>query len=185
MLCDLHKEAAAISSYSGLSASITLLVQPSKEDVLNALRSCTIAHFAYHGYADPIEPTKSALIVGRETEERLTVKDLDAINHDHGQIAYLSACSTAEIQAVYLADESVHLASTFQLAGFPHVIGTLWGADDNVAVKIASKFYEGLLQNSKSNMSVAQALHNAVLYFRDESNCTTISRWAPFIHLGC
>jgi CHAT domain-containing protein len=162
---------------------LRILERPKKKDVLDALESCTIAHFACQGCADRIEPAKSALIIGREFEERLTVQDLDALNHDHGVIAYLSACSTAEIRAVFLAEESVHLASTFQIAGFRHVIGTLWGADDDAAVKVASKFYQDLLQ--RSDITVAQALHNAILCYRDTDNHAAISKWAPFIHLGC
>ncbi|MCJ1251060.1 hypothetical protein MMC30_008291 [Trapelia coarctata] len=70
--------------------------------------------------------------------------DIRPKHHDQAQIAYLSACSTAEIKVRNLADESIHLANAFQLAGFTNVIGTLWAADDNAAVEIASKFYEGL-----------------------------------------
>ena len=83
----------------------------------------------------------------RETKELLTINDLDIISHESAQIIYLSACSTAEMKARNLVNESIHLASTFQLSGFQHVIGTLWGADNNAAVEVASKFYEGLLWN--------------------------------------
>jgi len=44
-----------------------------------------------------------------------------------GVLAYLSACSTA-VTGPELADESVHIVSAFQLAGYQHVIGTLWPA---------------------------------------------------------
>jgi CHAT domain-containing protein len=180
------EEVAAIENHSRRAASIKHLSRPTRGDVLNALKFCAIAHLACHGSADRIEPSKSALIVRRETEERLTVEDLDTITYSSAKLAYLSACSTAEIQVSDLVEESVHLASIFQLTGFQHVIGTLWGADDNAAVKIASKFYEGLLQHGDvRDSSVAQALHHAVLCLRNTGdNHTAISLWAPFIHLG-
>ncbi|TVY12601.1 hypothetical protein LARI1_G009585, partial [Lachnellula arida] len=180
-------EVAAIQRHGGPLVSITHLKNPTKLDVLDRLKSCTIAHFACHGLADEVEPAKSALIVGRETQELLTINDLDTISHDSAQIAYLSACSTAEMKAQNLVNESIHLASTFQLSGFPHVIGTLWGANDTAAVEIASKFYEGLLQEGGSGgKSVAQALHDAVIDFRNKDrNRAQTSKWAPFIHLGC
>jgi CHAT domain-containing protein len=86
-----------------------------------------------------------------------------------------------------LADESIHLASSFQLAGFRHVIGTLWGADDNAAVEVAKKFYKDLPQYSENGyVSAARALHDAVISFRNTGeNWKDISKWAPFIHLGC
>jgi CHAT domain-containing protein len=40
-----------------------------------------------------------------------------------------------------LLDESIHLASAFQLAGFPHVIATLWQTGDSAAVQVAEDFY--------------------------------------------
>lgn len=87
---------------------------------------------------------------------------------------------------IHLVDESIHLASTFQLVRFPHVIEMLWGADDSAAVKVAGKFYQLLLQNTKEGrMSVSHTLHNAVLQLRNmESNSVNISKWAPFIHIG-
>lgn len=181
------EEVAAITNHTRSWASTIVLEQPSRESVLNALKSCSIAHFACHGRADSVEPAKSALILGREIEEELTLEDIDTITHDSAQIAYLSACSTAEIKVQNLEDESIHLASTFQLAGFKHVIGTLWGADDSAAVEIAGKFYGALYRHNRSgHRSVAQALHDAVLSFRNtQGNCTDISKWAPFIHLGC
>ncbi|KAI9776673.1 MAG: hypothetical protein M1816_005151 [Peltula sp. TS41687] len=181
------EEVATINNHTRSWASTIALEQPSRDSVLNALKSCSIAHFACHGLADSVEPARSALILGREIEEKLTLKDIDAIIRDSAQIAYLSACSTAEIKVQDLVDKSIHLASTFQLAGFQHVIGTLWGADDSAAVEIAGKFYKGLLQHNKGDdTSVAQALHDAVLCLRNEKgNRKDISKWAPFIHLGC
>jgi CHAT domain-containing protein len=119
--------------------------------------------------------------------EKLTITDLDTVNHDLAQIAYLSACSTAEVKVSNLIDESIHLASTFQLVGFPHVVGTLRGARNSAAVEVAKKFYEGLHRSTEGgSSSVAQALHDAVLCLRNsQNNWKDISSWAPFIHIGC
>ena len=180
------EEVAAITHHTGSWASTVVLEQPNRESVINILKSCSIAHFACHGLADSIEPAKNALLLGKEIEERLTVEDLDEIIHDNAQIGYLSACSTAEIKRLNLVDESIHLASSFQLAGFRHVIGTLRAADDSAAVEIAGQFYKGLSQHTKDDdTAVAQALHDAVLCFRNtKDNCSDIFKWAPFIHLG-
>lgn len=145
-----------------------------------------MVHFACHGFLDTKRPSKSALLVGTGSVEELRLEDLQPLNHQLAQIAYLSACSTAEIGARNLIDESIHLASTFQVVGFRHVIGTLWGAYDEAAVAVAVKFYEHLLeQNADTVSSVPRALHRAVLDLKvRDGNIDNISLWAPFIHLG-
>jgi CHAT domain-containing protein len=159
---------------------------PRKGGSLKLLGSSTIAHFACHGRVDYLKPAKSALLLGKTSLEELTIEDLDAINHPQAQIAYLSACSTAEVRSYDLVDESIHLASTFLLTGFPHVIGTLWGAQDSSAVEVAKEFYKRLFQYSEDDSaSVAYALHEAVLCHRNAGgNFTDILKWAPFIHIG-
>ena len=152
---------------------------------MNALESCNIAHFACHAEADRFLGYRSSLLLGRDVLEKLTLEDMDAISHGQAQIAYLSACATAGFQNQ--PDESIHLASAFQLAGFPHVIGTLWGADDDAAVEIASNFYQGLnLFDRGGRGLVAEALHYAVVRYRNEQdNGLAVMKWAPFVHIGC
>ena len=120
-----QEEITAIENSASKWALSTTCLRPSKADVLDALKTCTIAQFACHGTADRVEPAKSGLLLGNETVEKLTIEDLDTISCQNAQIVYLSACSTAEVGVMNLADESVHLASSFQLVGFRHVIRTL------------------------------------------------------------
>jgi CHAT domain-containing protein len=183
---NVEKEVEAIQSAFKSPDSITVLSQPSKSQVLQEFPNCTICHFACHGHADPEDPSNSALFLGNTSLERLTVKDLDLFHHTGAQIAYLSACSTAELTTRYLIDESIHLASTFLLAGFPHVIGTLWKAEDNAAVEVAGEFYKGFAQQTEAGDAfVATALHCAILKLRNSNgNVGDISKWAPFVHMG-
>ena len=90
-------------------------------------------------------------------------------------IAYLSACSTVENASTKLLDEGIDIASTSQLIGFPHVIGTLWEARDFIAPEIAEMFYENLMQEVKSKDTpdmedcvVARALWGASQAWRKE-----------------
>jgi tetratricopeptide (TPR) repeat protein len=183
---NVEEEILAIEKQSSSWATIDKLELPDLKSVLDSLKSCTIAHFACHGSADKVEPAKSALLVGKGSVERLTVGDMDAINPENAQIAYLSACSTADMKVQNLADESIHLCSSFQLAGFKHVIGTLWRADDAAAVEIASKFYQELNSSTGEGEGlVARALHKAVMQYRSKNGGKmAITKWATFIHLG-
>ncbi|KAI9663908.1 MAG: hypothetical protein M1821_007398 [Bathelium mastoideum] len=187
-------EVSAISKSVEPWAALTPLEYPSKQDVLSTLEKCTIAHFACHGVADRVDPAKSALLVGQEnvvqmrrTAEKLRVEDLDGVSSNCAQIIYLSACSTAENKIEGLVDEDIHLASSFQLLGFPHVICTLWGADDDASVQVARSFYEVLGScNQASDRVIAEALHAAILRYRNAGdNWKDFIKWAPFIHLGC
>ena len=191
----LTEEVAAVQEKSEEWANITSLDRPSRESALKALQHCDIAHLACHATADQLQPTQSALLLGKDVLERLTLEDImkmDFDTHGHAPVAYLSACSTAEIRVRNLADESIHLASAFQLAGFMHVVGTLWAADDDAAVEIAGKFYEGLdiydrqLFDQRESGSVAYALHYAIMHYRNiPGNSMAVAKWGPFIHLGC
>lgn len=183
---NVEEEVAAIQQHIGSSALVEVLETPTAATVLEQVTACSLVHFACHGASDVEQPSKSALLLGARSVERLTIGDLQPLNHQLAQVAYLSACSTAEIGAQALIDESIDMATTFQLAGFRHVIGTLWGAFDSAAVAVAAKFYEHLLkQDAGTVSSVPHALHHAVLDLRAKnSNGDNISLWAPFIHMG-
>ncbi|WP_443072517.1 CHAT domain-containing protein [Streptomyces sp. NBC_01485] len=85
------------------------------------------------------------------------------------------------------------MTAAFQLAGFPHVVGTLWEIDDQIAVNIADAFYtnlttdEGTLDVSRA----AYALHQSVRGVRDGHDLSgqydrtqTPFLWAAYLHVG-
>ncbi|KAE9363030.1 hypothetical protein N431DRAFT_489968 [Stipitochalara longipes BDJ] len=186
-----HKNLDVADEISAMKQFITphqpvILVQPKATDVIKELKRCTIVHFACHGRVDRVQPTRSSLLLGNNALEELTIASLENVNQQQAQIAYLSACSTAEIAVHTLVDESIHLASSFQLIGFRHVIGTLWGAWDKTAGKVAQTFYQYLLQEDEmTDLIIARALHEAITYARSQpGESCDILKWAPFIHVG-
>lgn len=100
---------------------------------------------------------------------------------DDAGLAFLSACSTAR-PGGRLADEAIHLASAFQLAGYRHVIATLWPIGDRPAVDIAAHIYTALTTTGESD--VAGAVHAAVRRMRRRWGRDTPSVWASHIHAG-
>lgn len=102
-------------------------------------------------------------------------------------IAYLSACSTAEIRDMNLRDEALHITRGFLIAGFSHVIGSLWPAEDDVCVYMAAYFYEALVARrataTDSNRAVAEAVRDATLRIRRQY-CHTPLSWALYTHVG-
>jgi CHAT domain-containing protein len=111
---------------------------------------------------------------------------------ERGSGCSCSACRTAFTGATDLIDESIHLASAFQVAGFRHVVGTLWEVDDAIAARVAATFYSALQTASGlSTNNTAQALHHAVRRVRDGDYLTgsndlthVPSLWAAYIHAG-
>ena len=76
--------------------------------------------------------------------------------------AYLSACSTWAVGNSDLVNEAIHLVAGMQLAGFRHVVGTLWEVSDLYCVHMAAKFYRLLPEGGNiRDDEVCQALHEA------------------------
>jgi tetratricopeptide (TPR) repeat protein len=98
-----------------------------KQDVTSHMRNCKIFHFAGHSYIAE-DPSKSQLLLEDWEHDPLTVASLLEMNiREYAPfLAYLSASGTGQVKEERLVDESIHLISEFQMAGFRHVIGTLW-----------------------------------------------------------
>ncbi|KAF2722835.1 hypothetical protein K431DRAFT_283659 [Polychaeton citri CBS 116435] len=187
-----RREADAVSVAVQSTMNVASLTGPSKEQVSRALEECSIAHFACHGVSHSGNPSQSGLILQREgstnvlEQDFLSVQQISQLRLQFGEIAYLSACSTARNDNEAMRDEVIHVVSGFQVAGFPHVIGCLWPAGDSECVDVAKQFYDSILSHGGENAQqrdIALALQNAVLKIREEDMDMPLN-WAPFVHFG-
>jgi CHAT domain-containing protein len=94
----------------------------------------------------------------------LLVRELSHLDLAGARLAVLSACETVRATR-RLADEVLPVASAMQLAGFRHVVGTLWAIPDGVAARFADAIYTGLGRFGIDDS--ARALHQAVSVLRD------------------
>ncbi|EPS45153.1 hypothetical protein H072_838 [Dactylellina haptotyla CBS 200.50] len=179
-----------------------------KKDVLKSLETCKIFHFAGHGHSHPTEPSRSALLLHDWMRSPLTVADLQDAKFRKSKVkaslpflGYLSACSTKVNKSAKLADEGIHLVNALQLAGFQHVVGTLWEVSDSRCVDIARIFYENL-REGMTDEAVRRGLHLAIRTVRDEEidgdnyfqsrNGKSVNvgtgdfkfDWVPYVHFG-
>lgn len=145
--------------------------------VLAELPRHTVAHFACHGIGDMTEPSRSRVLLHDHVDNPLTIPEIARLDLN-AELAYLSACETART-GTRLADEAIHLASAFQLAGYANVIATLWTIADESAVTIAGDFYA----HFGSSRNAALALHETIRRARD-AHPGTPSTWAAHIHSG-
>ncbi|MFD6420468.1 CHAT domain-containing protein [Streptomyces sp. NPDC060198] len=152
--------------------------------VVSALHDHAYAHFACHASGDLEHASDSRLVLHDHDERPLTVRDLARLRLPAVRLAYLSACDTLR-SSPELADEAVHIVSAFQIAGFPHVVGSLWHVDDAIGADVALSVYstlnrgDGILDVART----AEALHHAVRALRD-TYPRTPSLWACQVHAG-
>jgi tetratricopeptide (TPR) repeat protein len=144
--------------------------KPYKQEVVALMPSCQIFHFAGHGSTSRTDPSRSQLLLKDWQSDPLTVSTLMEMNLREKSpfLAYLSACGTGQIKDNRFVDESIHLISAFQLAGFRHVVGTLWGVIDELCVDMARLTYEGMRDKSMTDESVCWGLHTATRKMRNK-----------------
>ncbi|MET0233050.1 MAG: CHAT domain-containing protein [Kibdelosporangium sp.] len=149
--------------------------------VLYALSHANIAHFACHAGSDPADPSASHLVLH---DGPLDVASIARMRLANAELAYLSACATAR-GGVKFANEAVHIASAFQLAGFGQVIATLWEIHDGVAAAAAANVHQELSMalTLPDRLPGALALHKVVRQMRDAWPSTP-SAWAAYVHSG-
>ncbi|KAH7113920.1 CHAT domain-containing protein [Dactylonectria estremocensis] len=138
----------------------------SKPDIVPHLGTCSIFHFAGHGYSAEEDPAESFLALEDGPLKVAELLDMNLQQHSPF-LAFLSACGTGRSKDQRLLDENINLISAFQLAGFRHVIGTLWNVDDEVCVDIARITYEGMRDEGLSDTSICRGLHRASRLLRD------------------
>jgi tetratricopeptide (TPR) repeat protein len=149
--------------------------------VTAALPAARWAHFACHATTDLADPSASRLLLHDHQQQPLTVADVARLRLEHADLAFLSACSTAR-PGTWLTDEAIHLASAFQLAGFRHVIGTLWPVSDRIAADTATAIYTALT-SARDTDTTATALHAVTRQLRDRRPHAPAA-WASHIHNG-
>ncbi|QKW33259.1 CHAT domain-containing protein [Actinomadura sp. NAK00032] len=152
--------------------------------VLAELPRRTWAHFACHAVTDVESPSRGHLLLHDHRRRPLSVADVSRLDLRRADLAYLSCCDTARPDT-RLNDEAIHLASSFQIAGFAHVIAALWPLRDRVALEFAVQIYQGLHGSARNGRrtDAAAAVHHATRRAR-EMYPNFPALWAGHIHVG-
>jgi CHAT domain-containing protein len=184
-----NDEVETVSSFAFANGS-NVAIEPTKLDVLRYIREyIDLVHFACHGFSFPRDPSQSRLLLTDWESDSLTVADIVKLKLN-ATLAFLSACHAARNREASLLDEGIHLAGAFQLAGFSHVIGTLWQIHDAYSVQVARNIYQFI--GIDASLS-AEALHRAIRTLRDTELTKSGFKirlredplvWAAYIHMG-
>ena len=162
-----------------------------RKAIMEELPRHAIAHFACHAYGDWADPMQSFLAVQNDpadsddTLPKLRLADITSLDLKDKRFACLSACATARPTNIRLLDEAMHLGSGFLLAGFTHVIGTLWEIDDQAAAEFTKEIYTNLETSpSVADPSrAASALHQATRTLRERLINAPVL-WASHVYMG-
>jgi tetratricopeptide (TPR) repeat protein len=169
-----HAEGQAIQS---LNYDATLLAgeAATRDRLLRELPRHENLHFAGHAIGSLLSPSESALLM---RDGQVTAREISQLKLTGGNIAYLSACETA-VSEITVIDEAINMASACQLAGFRHVIATLWPIRDDIAVQVAKQVW----QTAKDSGGPAVSVDNAIEDLR-RKHPRQPSIWAAYIHSG-
>ncbi|KAK6523194.1 hypothetical protein TWF694_006088 [Orbilia ellipsospora] len=146
------------------------LEQPCRKEVVTAFNVCNIFHFAGHGESISSDPSRSGLLVNDWQTNPLTVGHFVKLKflQKSPWLAYLSACSTSDAGSQGLQDEALHLVSACQLAGFQHVVGSLWEVSDRHSVDMAEEMYKTIANYGVvEGWTVSLGVHRAARRLRN------------------
>jgi hypothetical protein len=174
-------ELALLATLFGHATDVLTGPQATRSAVLSALPGHAIAHFACHARADIARPSGSGLLVYDHQDHALTVSQVTALDLLGAELAFLSACETAHTGPA-LSDEAIHLGTAFQIAGYRHVVATLWPVIDHHASGMPRRIYQAV-READGVQVVPTALHDETRRTRDQWPGKP-SLWAAYIHSG-
>lgn len=122
----------------------------------------THLHLACHGTAGLFDGVSRIYLSDRSIDLR-GPELLPALS---ARLTVLSACQTAVIPTIDLSDEMLSIGTALLSAGSACVIASLWPVADSATALLFARFYEKLVNESKSP---AAALRDAQLWLRSAS----------------
>ncbi|MEU9367242.1 CHAT domain-containing protein [Streptomyces avermitilis] len=166
--------------------------QASREAVVRQLQAgAGWLHFAGHGEQDIANPDGVLYLWDHAISGSLRIRDIAGLHLEQADLAYLSACETHRTPTAH-SDEPVSLAGALQLAGYRHVVASLWQLNSLRAAQVSRTFYETLLRTPdgrtrpsgpEAAARSAHALHTSVGILRARRP-EAVDIWAAYVHIG-
>jgi CHAT domain-containing protein len=151
-----------------------------KKEPLNQFR---VLHLAVHGFADPLYPERSALVLGADPKAGedglLQVREIKKLRLN-ADLTTLSACDTGvgKLQG----EEGVSdLAEAFLAAGSKTVVASLWSADDTFASALMERFYQRLAVGEETSSALRGAKLDLLTKYGEQ---VSPFYWAGFVAIG-
>jgi CHAT domain-containing protein len=144
-----------------------------RANVLQAIRTCGLAHFAGHGLqgsalADP------ALVLhpGGRDGGLLYPAEIGALKLVRTKLVVLGACGTADGRIG--SEGPMSIARSFLSAGAERVVGTLWPVEDKPTRELLTAFHRTLRAGSEPAAALRAVQLNSI------RNSVSVQNWAAF-----
>ncbi|HVR99114.1 MAG TPA: CHAT domain-containing protein [Thermoanaerobaculia bacterium] len=161
----------------------SLLINPSKEQLLNALNQSQILHFSGHAMPNAEQPFASKLVLADTPTEHVELYAWELYDRTFPQLelVVLSACGTVEVAHPDLGIAAT-LAGPFLAAGVPRVIGSQWRVKDDSTRLFFTSFHRRVA----AGIDATVALRDTKLEFLHSSNAELTSPrvWGAFVLVG-
>ena len=185
-------EIAMVRDVIPSSIDVTVMLNPTRQAVISALHENQFVHLACHSR---LEGSRLKLFLSDWEVRPLTITDICTIKAEFAQLAYLSCNNAATTRDFSLIDESINLSSAVQLAGYPSVVGTLWGVMDEESTQVARDVYYWMGKGGEflDHWRAAEGLHWAVRSVRSRTRRVPGFKkpvpsdplvWASYIYCG-
>ena len=124
-----------------------------------------IIHLAVHGFADPKDPQRAALLLAPDASEDgfLQPREITRLPIA-AKLVVLSACNTASGHS-FGEDGIANLARAFLLAGASSVLTTLWSVGDAASSSLMTEFYQNLHAGQDAAAALSHAKQNLIRRF--------------------
>lgn len=170
-----EEEARSFAALIGRPALVGAAAR--KDAIVPQLGAAKLLYFAAHGVSNPDEPlTGGFLMLSGDSSEGGFLRAAEIQRRRlSAALVVLSACQSG----LGLVHDGgvIGLSRSFQKAGAPRVVMSLWSVSDEATVALMSSFQRHLLAEVP-----AVALRNAMLETR--RNFPEPSLWAPFVLFG-
>lgn len=163
------------------SAEIASTESSSGSDLLRMLPSHPWLHVCERSIQYPGQPAAGVVLDRQPPQRALSLLDMGHVSLEEAEFTYLGQCTTV-IDTPSAA--AVTLAGALGFAGVTHVIGTLWGLDEQTSDQLHTDVYEKVFGGSEFTTDLsAYAVHQAAARMR-EQHPGDPTRWAAHVHVG-
>jgi CHAT domain-containing protein len=154
-------------------ATVLQQAEATKAAVVDALRDSDMFHVAAHAFADPIDATRSFILLAPSGRSgALHSADIAQLQLTGAPLVTIAACRTSAVGGGSASIRSLALA--FFAAGSGTVVSTLWPVDDESASAMMGVFYREIASGSNPAAALRTAQLDAI------ENGIPTRQWAAF-----
>jgi CHAT domain-containing protein len=181
-----EREATEIAGLYGNSSPL-IGPQATKQNILSAIVSAEIIHFAGHYVIDESSPLSSKMLLAavdsRDAADDSVLPASEILRHkfERTKLIVLSACQTG-MEKYYRGEGAIGLSRTFMAAGVPLIVASQWPIESDSTTNLMIDFQ----RIRRSGLPTADALRRAQLNILSGPDKThrLPYYWASFVCVG-